>query len=285
MADSWADTSVTNNIFWFCPSDRFPSSNHFETTIHFFVAFSLSILLRISWHMLCQLSFPLFLLASPPIPRPNTHTGIISWFRTIHGSSDLPWTICMTLGTLLLYCKLSTVNLHMILFGVEKEMLGMTTLKIRAVLAWIWLQLWTRTTVLIWETCGSNLLQGFILSSAGLSGQAHMSCRSMFFSSDGADLPLCTAAACARAPHFSGLLDWLIYPPLSNLANDFSLQILLVSLETRHTASSHVNHIPKLWCHLYFPLSRLLRNPAQDDYFHLISSLGKTRAGLLGWTL
>lgn len=27
----------------------------------------------------------------------------------------------------------------MILFGVEKEMLGMTTLKIRAVLAWIWL--------------------------------------------------------------------------------------------------------------------------------------------------
>lgn len=164
-------------------------------------------------------------------------------------------------------------------------MLGVTTLQIRAVLAWLWLQLGAQETVLTWETCGSNLLQGFILSSAGLSGQAHMSCRSMFSSSDGADLPLCTATACAWAPHCSGLLDWLIYPPLSNLANDFSLQILLFSLETRRTASSHVNHIPKLWCHLYFPLLRLLRNPAQDDYFHLISSLGKTRAELLCWTL
>lgn len=28
-ADSWADTSATNNFFCFCPSDRFPSSNHF----------------------------------------------------------------------------------------------------------------------------------------------------------------------------------------------------------------------------------------------------------------
>lgn len=158
-------------------------------------------------------------------------------------------------------------------------MLGVTTLQIRAVLARLWLQLWTRATVLICETCGSSLLQGFILSSAGLSGQAYMSCRSMFSSSDGADLPLCTATACARAPHCSGLLDWLIYPPLSNLANDFSLQILLFSLETRHTASSHVNHIPKLWCHLYFPLSGLLRNPVQDDYFHLISSLESPEQG------
>lgn len=74
--------------------------------------------------MLGQFSFPLFLLAFPPIPRPNTHTGIISWFRTIHSSSDLPWTICMALGTLLLYCKLSTVNLHLISVWVEKKCWG-----------------------------------------------------------------------------------------------------------------------------------------------------------------
>lgn len=74
--------------------------------------------------MLCQLSFPLFLLAFPPIPRPNMHTGIILWFRTIHSSPDLPWTICMALGTLLLYCKLSTVNLHMISVWVEKKCWG-----------------------------------------------------------------------------------------------------------------------------------------------------------------
>lgn len=232
--------------------------------------------------MLCQLSFHLFLLASPPIPRPNNAyrnylmiQDNARLFRSamnhLHGLGQFATVLQTLQREPACDCILSW-----------KEMLGVIMLQVRALLAWLWLHLWTQATVLIWEMCGSNLLQGFILSSAG---QAHMSCRSMFFSSGGADLPLCTATACARAPHCSGLLDWLIYPPLSNLANDFSLQILLLSLERRHTASSHVNHIPKLWCHLYFPLLRLLRNPSQDDCFHLLSSLGDTRAGLLCWTL
>lgn len=93
--------------------------------MHFFVfAFSLPVLPRIYWHTLWQLRFPLFLLASPLIPRPNTHTEIISWFRTIHGPSDLPWTICMTLGSLLFYWNSPLWTCTWIRFELERKVRG-----------------------------------------------------------------------------------------------------------------------------------------------------------------
>lgn len=105
--------------------------------------------------------------------------------------------------------------------------------------------------------CGSSLLQGFILSCWPV-WPNHMSCRSMFSSSDGADIPLCTAAAClpVLAPLIALVCLMLSFiHEVSNLANDFSLQILLFSLESKaHSFFPHKSYSKTLMSSLFSSL-------------------------------
>lgn len=176
------DTSVTKNIFWFCPSNSISSSIHFWTTVLF------------SPH---SRSFPI-----PPkdLPRHAVSGQISSLSLGLSSNSMSKYASrnflmvqdnaqLFSSTTNHLYDLRQFTSLFQTLhcepahdFALSwKETLGMTTRQIRTLITWLWLQLWMLTTILIQEMCGSNLLQGFILSCVGLSDQTHMLCGSMFF--------------------------------------------------------------------------------------------------------
>lgn len=174
------DTSVTKNIFGFCPSNSISSSIHFWTTILLFFPHSRPFPISpkdLPRHAVSGQ------FSSLPLGLPSNSMPKYAYrnYLTIQGNAQLFSSATNHLRDprqfTSLFQTLRCEPAHDFALS-WKEMLGMTTRQIRTLLTWLWLWLWTLTSR---KMCGISLLQGFILSCVGLSGQTHMLCGSIFF--------------------------------------------------------------------------------------------------------